>query len=83
MTVPEAIPPVCGEPPHSRFHPVPTKPVFEGNVTAFAAAPMTTAPPIEIPPELLAPPEDGEPQLLPEVSSKPISFERPSSRRRQ
>jgi hypothetical protein len=81
----EIVEPACSFPPHSRFHPVPTGPVFH---SAAAAPPLGAAPP-ELPIEPLdtepdlPPPAADEPQMLPEFSSKPINYERPSSRRRQ
>jgi hypothetical protein len=78
-------PPAC-DPPHSRFHPVPARPVFENGVIGPVlfespfASPVDPHNPSELPPPA---PADDEPQLLPEISSKPIGFERPSSRRRR
>ncbi len=66
--------PILAEPPHSRFHPVPTRPVFENR----ALPPPVEAPPTfpsEWPPAVVVPESVGEePALLPELPP-------PSSRR--
>jgi hypothetical protein len=82
-TTPQAPLSSCSEPPHSRFHPVPTKPVFEGAVVSLPVD-ARLAPHMEpLTPELPPPaPPDEQPELLPEFSSKPISFQRPSLRRK-
>jgi hypothetical protein len=77
------ISPACSEPPHSRFHPAPTRPVFENDGAGTVFLEMPPVPihePLE--PELPTPPSfESEPHRLPEFSAKPIHYERPSSRR--
>lgn len=74
-------------PPHSRFHPVPTRPVFDNRQTAAEACLTPAADPLEVlPPPLLGPQlQDGEPSRLPIDSASPIrDYDplKPSSRRR-
>jgi hypothetical protein len=76
-----------GVPPHSRFHPVPTRPVFESGVALASHWEEPPAPLDELPPPDLADrlKDPGEPGLLPDEIARPLDPRfsgGPTSRRR-
>jgi hypothetical protein len=76
-----------GDPPHSRFHPVPTRPVFESGVVPASHWVEPPAPLDAIPPPELADrqKDPDEPELLPKEIARPLDPRfsgGPTSRRR-